>query len=306
MQVRKNVVILGSINVDIILKLTRLPKPGETMKIQGLETAGGGKGANQAIAAARSNANVHFIGRVGDDQYGKMMCELMQKNGIDIEHIKADKDNPTGQAYILLQDSGENSILVNSGANASIQEEDVENARHLIESADVVVAQFEVPINRIIEAFKIAQAAGVSTILNPAPATKVSDKLLELTDLITPNEVEAEMLTGIHVDSLKAQRKSANKLQSKGARNVILTLGSEGAYYLTEDNQEEAVSALKVKAIDTTGAGDTFIGCLAAKLSPNFDNIAQAVHYANKASSLTVQKIGAIPSIPAEKEVLKR
>ncbi|WP_311408316.1 ribokinase [Liquorilactobacillus uvarum] len=306
MQKRKNVVVLGSINADIILKLKRLPKPGETMKLQGFETAGGGKGANQAIAAARSSSEVHFVGRVGADAYGKMMCDLLQKDGINIEHIKTDANNPTGQAYILLQDSGENSILVNSGANAFIQEEDVKNARYLIEKADVIVAQFEVPINRIIEAFKMARAAGVSTILNPAPATKVPDKLLELTDLITPNEVEAEMLTDIHVDNPISQRNAAKMLQAKGVKNVILTLGSEGAYYLTENNQEQAVPAFKVKAIDTTGAGDTFIGCLAAKLNPNFDNIPQAVHYANKASSLTVQKIGAIPSIPTEKEITSR
>lgn len=306
MKKRKRVVILGSINVDIILQLARLPKPGETMKLQGFETAGGGKGANQAIAAARSSADVHFIGRVGADQYGKQMLSLLQENDVNSEHVKIDADKPTGQAYILLQQSGENSILVNSGANAFIQKEDVENARQLIEGADVVVAQFEVPIPRIIEAFEIARQAGVSTILNPAPALKVPDELLELTDLITPNEVEAEMLTDIHVDSKTAQRRAAEKLKAKGAKNVLLTLGSEGVYYLTEADQEESVAAFKVEVADTTGAGDTFIGCLAAKLAPDFTNIAQAVRYATKASSLTVQKIGAIPSIPTEKEILAK
>ncbi|KRL02714.1 ribokinase [Liquorilactobacillus capillatus] len=306
MQKRKKIVILGSINMDIILQLTRLPKPGETMKVQKFETAGGGKGANQAVAAARSNAEVHFIGRVGDDQYGKQMCALLKENSINVEHIKIDPSHATGQAYILLQQSGENSILVNSGANASIQSEDIEAAQELIESADVIVAQFEVPLPRIIEAFKIARQAAVQTILNPAPALKVPDELLALTDLVTPNEVEAEMLTDIHVVNKQDAHQAAEKLRMQGVKHVLLTLGSEGSYYLTQTGQEEAVAAYKVKAVDTTGAGDTFIGCLAAKLQNNFENMAQAVRYATKASSLTVQKLGAIPSIPTEKEILAK
>ncbi|MFT8950054.1 MAG: ribokinase [Liquorilactobacillus hordei] len=298
----KKITILGSINVDVILKIARLPKPGETMKMKSLATAGGGKGANQAIAAVRSGAATTFIGAVGNDDYGKKMLTLLKKDSIDTTNVVVKKDGQTGQAYILLQDSGQNSIIINGGTNLEITAADVINAQNSIKNADFIIAQFEVKLERIMEAFSIAHKNKVTTILNPAPAQSIADDLLKITDLIIPNEIEAQMLTGIEITDKDTAAAAAKILREKGTKNVIITLGSKGAYYLTEDD-EGLIPALKVKAIDTTAAGDTFIGALCSQLENNLANIKEAIEYATKASAITVQTLGAIPSIPTRKQI---
>lgn len=295
------VTVLGSLNVDTILKINRLPKPGETMQMNSKQNAGGGKGANQAIAAARCGAKTSFIGKIGNDANGAMMLELLKEAEIDTDAITYSASG-TGQAFILLQESGENSILVYGGANQELSLEDIDQAQAKIAASDFLITQFETPLAGGEYAFKLAKKAGVKTILNPAPAKQVPPEMLSLTDLITPNETEAQALTGIEVKDEVSCQQAAQKLQALGVKNVIITLGSKGAFYQTKTTHD-FVPAFKVQAVDTTAAGDTFLGSLSSQLDTDFTNIEAAIRFANKASSLAVQKLGAIPSIPTYAEI---
>ncbi|KRL03975.1 ribokinase [Liquorilactobacillus oeni] len=302
---QKSVVFLGSINMDVILRIARLPKPGETIAMTDFHTAGGGKGANQAVASARSEAITSFVGRVGADEYGKTMLNLLQTSGINTDNIKVDSKSVTGQAFILLQKSGQNSIIINGGANQKIKKQDIFDAKEKIAAADFAVSQFEVSMERIEEFFIAAKDAGVKTILNPAPAKKATQKLLGLTDLIVPNEIEAQELTGVKITDETSAKKAAVLLADKGIANVVITLGSLGAYCYTP-TFKKLIPAFKVKVLDTTGAGDTFIGALCSVLENDLGNIREAVVYASRAASLAVQHLGAIPSIPMKKQIMKR
>lgn len=298
------VTILGSINVDTILQITRLPKPGETLSMSGKQVAGGGKGANQAIAAARAEADTAFIGKVGDDANGKMMLKALQNAKIDTTQISTSNYADTGEAFILLDDNGQNSILVDGGTNQEIKIGDIETAHETIENADFLITQFETPLTTTLAAFRYAKSVGVTTILNPAPAkTDLDPELLKLTDLIVPNETESETLTGIKVTDEASMNAAATALIKQGVKAVIITVGAKGAYYQTKADQG-FVKAFKVDAVDTTAAGDTFIGALSSRLNSDLSNLPAAVLFANKASSLTVQKLGAQPSIPHLSEIL--
>lgn len=298
-----HVVVIGSINVDSILHIQRLPQPGETIKMDTFSQAAGGKGANQAVAAARSGAKTSFIGRVGDDANAAFMRGELVKNQIDTQYVATTVGTQTGQAYILLQASGQNSIIIQHGANFEVTPADVQRAADLIQSADFVVAEFETPVDATAEAFKIAKAAGKMTILNPAPAQKdLPAALLKNVDLIAPNETESELITGISVVDEDSMRASAAYYHELGIRGVIITLGSKGSF-ISLDGEATIVPAFKVKAVDTTAAGDTFIGALASVLQTDLKNIVTAATYASMASSFTVQKLGAFPSIPMGDEV---
>ncbi len=223
-----HVVVIGSINVDSILHIQRLPQPGETIKMDTFSQAAGGKGANQAVAAARSGAKTSFIGRVGDDANAAFMRGELVKNQIDTQYVATTVGTQTGQAYILLQASGQNSIIIQHGANFEVTPADVQRAADLIQSADFVVAEFETPVDATAEAFKIAKAAGKMTILNPAPAQKdLPAALLKNVDLIAPNETESELITGIPVVDEDSMRASAAYYHELGIRGVIITLGSK-------------------------------------------------------------------------------
>lgn len=296
------ITIIGSINVDRILHIKQLPDDGATIKMSDLTLAAGGKGANQAIAAARSGAPTNFIGAVGDDTDGIFMLRQMKQNGIDTAGIQTVHHQPTGQAYIMLQESGQNSIIVGSGANIRVDHELVEKHAKLITSANFVISQSETPEDAAIAGFKLARKANATTILNPAPATKLSQELLAVTDIIVPNETESASISGIKytgVDSLPAMAEYFHKL---GIKAVIITLGATGSY-VSYDGHSEIIPARKVKALDTTAAGDTFIGALAAELAPDLANLVPAIRYATTASSLTVQKLGAFPSIPTRAQI---
>ncbi|MEN2316406.1 ribokinase [Lacticaseibacillus paracasei] len=298
-----HVVVIGSINVDSILHIQRLPQPGETIKMDTFSQAAGGKGANQAVAAARSGAKTSFIGRVGDDANAAFMRGELVKNQIDTQYVATTVGTQTGQAYILLQASGQNSIIIQHGANFEVTPADVQRAADLIQSADFVVAEFETPVDATAEAFKIAKAAGKMTILNPAPAQKdLPAALLKNVDLIAPNETESELITGIPVVDEDSMWASAAYYHELGIRGVIITLGSKGSF-ISLDGEATIVPAFKVKAVDTTAAGDTFIGALASVLQTDLKNIVTAATYASMASSFTVQKLGAFPSIPMGDEV---
>ena len=282
------IVVIGSCNMDIVVLADKRPTAGETIMGNELHIAHGGKGANQAVASSRAKNETIFVGRVGDDDNGRFMLEQFKDNGVNVEHVTVTPNEQTGQAYILLQESGQNSIIIQHGANFDVTAADVRNAKSQIEDSDFVIAQFETPLEATIEAFKIARAAGKTTILNPAPArTDIPKELLELTDLITPNETEAESITGIKVDSEESMKKSSELFHKMGIKGVIITIGERGSYVSYEDI-EEIIPAFKVKAVDTTAAGDTFLGALSSELKPDLSNLKESVVYASKS----------FPSIP--------
>lgn len=285
------------------MKIKRMPLPGETISTLGKSSAAGGKGANQAVSAARSGAQTFFVGEVGKDNGGEMMLNGLKDNGIDVSGIRVNDKVGTGSAAILLDENGQNSILVYGGANQQLSVEDVEAAKKQIVDADFVVAQFETPQAATLRAFQLAKENGVTTILNPAPAQKINPDLLKLTDLIIPNETESAALTGIIITDETSMLMSAAKFAQMGVRNLIITVGAKGAFYCTQDGYN-FIPAFKVDAVDTTAAGDTFIGALSSQLRPNMSNIEKALVYAQRASSLAVQKMGALPSIPTKDQII--
>ncbi|WP_430490279.1 ribokinase [Lactiplantibacillus pentosus] len=298
------VTVLGSLNVDSILRFKRFPKPGETLPLTGKSVAGGGKGANQAIAAARAGAQTTFIGKVGQDQEGTFMVQQLTESGVDDRFVQHSDATATGSAFILLDASSENRILIDGGTNQLVTAEDVEQAQSVIADSTFLIAQFETPIAATQRGFELARAAKQKTILNPAPATDaVPAELLAVTDLIVPNETETETLTGVHITDEASMVAGAQKLQALGVANVIITVGSKGAFWM-RGGEHGFVPAFKVDAVDTTAAGDTFIGALSSVLQPDFSNLAEAVRFANRASSLAVQKLGAQPSIPTQAEIV--
>lgn len=300
----KKVIVLGSTNVDTILNVQRFPQPGETMAMNSMAVAGGGKGANQAIAAIRSGAKTTFISKVGHEGAANFMLDTFKEDGMNIDHVTTSETAGTGQAYIMVDENGQNSILIYGGANQDITNEDIQSAKGSIKAADRIVAQFEVPIPSVIEAFKIARENDVQTILNPAPAIKnIPDDLLSVTDMIIPNETESEIITGIKVTDEASMEASAKEFFKMGVKAVIITVGDRGSFYATLE-QSGFVNAFKVNAADTTAAGDTFIGALSSKLELDYSNLEEAMTYANKASSLAVQIKGAQNSIPYAKDIL--
>ena len=297
------VTVIGSINLDTNLRVAQMAKPGETIHAKEHYSAAGGKGANQAVAAARSGCAVSFVGAVGDDAPGKEMLALLKKENINLDGVKEVANESTGQAFITVDDSGQNSITIYSGANYAFDQDDIEQNSDLIAASDFVVAQFETPIEATIQGFKIAHQNSAKTILNPAPAiTEIPAELLQVTDIIIPNETEAATITGVEVVDEKSAKKAADKLHELGVSAVIITIGDKGAFYDFQDKQG-LIPAFKVKAVDTTAAGDTFIGAMTSILKPDFSNLSDAITFANKASSLTVQGYGAQPSIPTKAEV---
>ncbi|MCC1475461.1 ribokinase [Staphylococcus aureus] len=297
------VVILGSTNADQFLTVERYAQPGETLHVEEAQKAfGGGKGANQAIATARMQADTTFITKIGTDGVADFILEDFKVAHIDTSYIIKTAEAKTGQAFITVNAEGQNTIYVYGGANMTMTPEDVINAKDAIINADFVVAQLEVPIPAIISAFEIAKAHGVTTVLNPAPAKALPNELLSLIDIIVPNETEAELLSGIKVTNEQSMKDNANYFLSIGIKTVLITLGKQGTYFATK-NQSQHIEAYKVNAIDTTAAGDTFIGAFVSRLNKSQDNLADAIDFGNKASSLTVQKHGAQASIPLLEEV---
>ena len=301
------VCVLGSINMDFVIKVKDMPQEGETILSKGFEKIPGGKGANQAVAAARCGNSVSMIGRIGEDSDGRYLKKLLEEEGINATHILEDKENSTGMAMITVNDKGNNSIVVIAGANMGITKKNIEDAKSVIEESDILISQFETPIDLTLESFKIAKENNKITILNPAPATKIDDELLKYVDIIIPNETEAELLTGVKVESLEDARKAGDVFLSKGVKYAIITLGSKGAAVIAKE-KGDIVPAFKVNAIDTTAAGDSFIGGLSTKLdiaNLDFDNLLKAVKFGNKVSSITVQRKGAQPSIATIQEVIE-
>ncbi|MHC5522430.1 ribokinase [Ligilactobacillus saerimneri] len=298
------ITVLGSINLDTTYHVDRMPQPGETIAASNKTSAAGGKGANQAVAAARSGASTAFIGMVGGDDAGQFMRTALAENNVDISNVFIQKDIGTGSAAIILNQQGQNSIMVYGGANHEITPATINQPAVIdtIRNSDFLIAQFETPQAATLAAFKIAREHGVKTILNPAPAKEVSAELLAYTDLLVPNETESEALTGITITDAKSLAQTGAYFAHLGVHNLLITLGSKGVY-LYQEKQATVLPAYKVQAIDTTGAGDTFIGSMTAQLKPDFSNLEEAVNYGQTASSLAVQGLGAMPSIPTAAQI---
>ncbi|KGN02034.1 ribokinase [Clostridium novyi A str. 4570] len=300
-----NICVIGSINMDVVLKVDRMVKVGETIFAKDLKNISGGKGANQAIACARMNSKVSMISKVGVDGNGQILVDKLKENNINTEYIFKDKEVSTGMALITVDNEGNNSIIVASGANMTITEDEINKANEVIKNSDIVISQFEVPMKTILEGFKLAKKHNKLTILNPAPAKEINKELLKYTDIIIPNETEAYELTGVEVTDLNSAKEASKVLLEDGIKCVIITLGSKGAAVITKENAD-LVQAFKVNAVDTTAAGDSFIGGFASKLDVDnitFENIKKSIKFGNMVSSITVQREGAEPSIPYLKEV---
>lgn len=302
----KVITVLGSTNIDKVVSVPRFATSGETLHTPNHQVeAMGGKGLNQGVAAARSGAKTNMITKVGKEFD---MSKNMNVENLSTEHVIVSDTEETGQAYITVSaETGDNIIHIYGGANADMTPADVRAHEAAIAESDFLIAQLEIPTESVIEGFKLAREHGVKTILNPAPMPEnggLPAELLELTDIITPNEHETFLLTGIEVTDEHSMIHNAAYYFERGINTVIITIGSEGSFYMRDNGEEGVVPAFKVKAVDTTAAGDTFIGATATRLHANLDNLAEAMRYGSAASSVTVSHAGAQPSIPTESAVL--
>ncbi len=299
----KNIVVVGSSNTDMIIKVDKIPKPGETVIGGKFYKAAGGKGANQAVAASRAGGNVTFISSVGNDVFGNEAIMGFRNDEINIDFIKNDSGEASGIALIFIDGIGENSIAVASGANLKLEEADLVKAQEKISNADVLLMQLEIPIETVEAATKIACSAGVKVILNPAPAQPLRDELLKNISILTPNESEAELLTGVEIKDENDAKKAAKLLLDKGVEIVIITLGTKGALLATKE-ESKLILGFKVDVLDTTAAGDVFNGALAVAISEN-KQLNDAIKFAHAAAAISVTKIGAQPSAPKRSEIVK-
>lgn len=296
----EKIVVIGSVNVDMVVKTSRLPKPGETVLGGTFFMNAGGKGANQAVAAERLGGNVTFITKVGNDIFGKQAIENFQKEKINTRFIFTHKDEASGAALIIINEEGENCIVVAPGANAHLLPEDIEKVTNL-SGADIILMQLEIPLETVVYVVRLAKANRQKVVLNPAPAQNLSKEILDGLFLITPNETEAFLLTGIEVSGEESASRAAGFLLSHGVQNVVITLGEQGAYFQNKE-LKLMVDAPKVKVLDTTAAGDTFSGAITVAIIEKM-NWQAAVEFAVKAASITVTRLGAQLSVPYRSEI---
>jgi ribokinase len=298
---KPSVLVIGSSNTDLIIKAKRIPKPGETILGGEFATAAGGKGANQAVAAARAGGAVTFIARVGRDAHGDQAVAGFTAAGITVTHVIRDPTHPSGVALIFVGRGGENSIAVASGANDRLAPGDVLKAKSAFRRARVVLLQLETPLRTIETAIELAAAAGLRVVLNPAPARPLAARLLRRVYLLTPNEGEAELLTGVAVTSEAAAAKAADALLARGVQNVVITMGPRGAFVAGKDVRQ-LIPGFKVTAVDATGAGDVFNGALVVALAEG-TSLLEAARFGSAAAAISVTRFGAQPSAPARKEI---
>lgn len=296
----KKIVVVGSANTDMVVKAAKLPLPGETLLGGTFFMNAGGKGANQAVAAARLGGNVTLVAKVGNDIFGKQTIEGLQKENIDTDFVFTDDTAPSGIALIMVNEEGENCIVVAPGANANLLPADIETVNTINEAA-IILMQLEIPLATIEAVAIMAKATNQQVIINPAPAQPLSDELLNGLFLITPNETEATLLTGVTVTNQATASKAADIFLNKGVQNVIITLGKQGAYFKNR-NEQFKVAAPVVQAKDTTAAGDTFSGALTVALTENMD-WQQAIQFAVTAASISVTRLGAQASVPFRSEI---
>lgn len=294
--------VIGSSNTDMVIKTEKLPKPGETILGGTFLLNPGGKGANQAVAAARLGGKVTFITKRGNDLFGNQAVGLFMREGIDTQYIVKDSELPSGVALITVDAAGENSIVVAPGSNGNLMKEDIPASVFDNERYGILLLQLEIPLDTVEYSAVKANARGIKVILNPAPAGKLSGKLLQNIWLITPNETEAEALTYVRISNVATAEKAADILIESGVKNVIITMGETGAYIKSE-NFTGVVPGYKVTPVDTTAAGDVFNGALAVAISEGKE-LREAVQFANKAASISVTRMGAQASAPYRNEII--
>lgn len=295
------ITVLGSINMDLVVRCQHLPRPGETIIAEDFREIPGGKGANQAVAAARLGASVSMIGRVGDDAFAGRLLETLRNEQIDTEAVLQTSDSASGVAIVAVEDSGENAILVVSGANARVSAADVAQHAERIRNSDVLLLQLEIPVETVLAAIRVARDAGVRVILDPAPVPGSFPEPLLHVDALTPNRSEAAAILGRGVDSADDARAAAHELVQRGARQAVITLGAEGAV-LSDGHSEQWVPPFPVKTVDTTAAGDAFAAALAVRWAETH-SLTDAVRFASAAGALAASRAGAQPGMPRRPDV---
>ena len=297
----KKIVVVGSSNMDMVVKTDHIPVPGETVLSGAFFMNPGGKGANQAVAVARLGGDVLFITKTGNDIFGKQFTQLFNEEGIDTSFVVSDEELPSGVALITVDKGGENSIVVASGANAHLYSTDIEKALEPIAQASMLLVQLEIPMDTVEYVIKFAAQKGVRVILNPAPANALSPELLQCVFMLTPNKTEATMISGISVTNIPTAKKAARAICAQGVKNVVVTMGPLGAV-ICEQGKCTVVAAPGVETIDTTAAGDVFNGALAVAVSEG-QNLQEAVEFACQAAAISVTRLGAQSSIPYRTEI---
>ena len=296
------VTIVGSLNMDLVIRSPRIPQPGETIIGSDFQTVPGGKGANQAVAAARQGGQVTMVGRVGEDTFADALLENLASAEIDATFVHRDRQAASGVALIVVDDHGENIIVVASGANMRMTEKDVEAAEAAIAESDVLLLQLEVPLPVVKRAAQIAQSHRVTVVLNPAPARELPPDLLASVDVLIPNESEAALLTGFPVGSQSELEKAASKILNLGVRSVVITLGKRGAFLASADYKSKIYEAFSIQPVDTTAAGDAFAAGLAVNYGAG-KSLPDAIRWANAAGAVTALRFGAQTSLPKRNEV---
>ena len=300
---RPKIIVIGSINMDLVLRCAKLPRPGETLLAKSATEICGGKGGNQAVAAARAGGDVTIIGRVGNDGFADRLVESLQASNVRTEFIRQTADCESGIAIVAVEESGQNSIMVVPGANAQVSAADVEAARSEIESSDVVLLQLEIPIETVCAAIRLAKSAGVRTILDPAPVVPNWPPEFFLADLLCPNESEAAVMVGHSINNLEDAEAAAAEFHRQGAANVVITLGSEGALY-SNGGTSHRIEPYAVEAVDSTAAGDAFAGAMAVRWAES-DDLLAAIRFGCAAGALSASKSGAQPSMATRDEIEK-
>ncbi len=296
-----HIIVVGSLNMDLVVRSARHPLPGETLLGSDFHTFPGGKGANQAVAAARVGGIVAMVGRVGSDDFGVALLQNLAANGVDTVHVRRDEEAATGVALITVAANGQNTIVVAPGANGSVVANDVAAARALFGDGDVLLLQLEIPVPAVARAVDEARKRGTRVVLNPAPAQPLDAALLKHVDVLVPNQSELGLLTGMAVESVDEVTAAAQALRAMGVKNVIVTLGSEGVLVLDETNTS-LLPPYAVDVVDTTAAGDAFVGAFAVALGRG-STLVEAARWGNAAGALAVTKAGAQPSLPSRAEL---
>lgn len=301
MEKARPILVIGSANIDLVVKTSRFPKQGETLLGGSFFMNNGGKGANQAIAVSRLGGDLAFVCKTGKDSFREQTIKLFKEEGINTEWMFTDEDEPSGVAIIMVDENGENSIVVASGANATLSISDIDSIEDLIDKSEYVLIQLEIPVKTVDYIIRLAGQKHKKVILNPAPAAHLSTDIFPHLYLLTPNKIEAEVLSGVKISDDASIVTAAKTLHGYGVENVVLTLGSKGA--LVFDGNPHWVPAIPTKSIDSTGAGDVFNGALTVALAEG-NTLLQAVQFANKAAAISITRYGAIPSIPLRSEIL--